>query len=36
MEGAQAVILENCTVTIGEIVARLGIDVARPWCKPLV
>jgi hypothetical protein len=33
---AQAMILRNCTVTIAEIAARLGINVARPWCKPLV
>jgi hypothetical protein len=36
MERAEAVILGNCRVTIADIAARLGINVARPWCKPLV
>jgi hypothetical protein len=35
IECAQAMILENCTVTIAEITARLAINVARRWCKPL-
>jgi hypothetical protein len=33
MERAEAMILENCRVTVAEIAARLGINVARPWCK---
>jgi hypothetical protein len=36
MERARAMILGNCKVTIAKTAARLGIDVARPWCKPLV
>jgi hypothetical protein len=36
LERAQAMILENCWVTITKIAARLGINVARPWCKLLV
>jgi hypothetical protein len=35
MERAQAKILGNCWVTIAEIAARLGINVARPWCNHL-
>jgi hypothetical protein len=34
MESAQAMILGNSKVTIAEIAARLGMNVARPWCKP--
>jgi hypothetical protein len=36
MERAEAVIVGNCRVTAEEITARLGIGVARPWCKLLV
>jgi hypothetical protein len=32
----QAVILGNYRVTTAEIFVRLGINVAHPWCKPLV
>jgi hypothetical protein len=35
MERAQAVILGNCRATTAETAARLSINVARPWCKPL-
>jgi hypothetical protein len=36
MESAQAMILGNWRVSIAEIAARLGINVVRPWCKPIV
>jgi hypothetical protein len=36
MKHAEAMILGNSGVTIAEIAARLRINVARPWCKPLV
>jgi hypothetical protein len=36
VERAQAMIHGNCRVTIAETAARLGINVARPWFKPLV
>jgi hypothetical protein len=36
MERDQAMILGNCSVTITEIAARLGINVVPPWCKHLV
>jgi hypothetical protein len=36
MKRAQAKILGNCRVTTAEIAAILGINVARPWCKPPV
>jgi hypothetical protein len=36
LERAQSVVLGNRRITIAEIAARLAINVARPWCKPLV
>jgi hypothetical protein len=36
MEHAKAMILGNYRITIAEIAERQGINVARPWCKPLV
>jgi hypothetical protein len=36
MECSQTMILGNFRVTIVEIAARLGINVAHLWCKPLM
>jgi hypothetical protein len=36
MERAQAKMLGNCKVTIVDTAARLSIDVACSWRKPLV
>jgi hypothetical protein len=33
---AQAMIFANCRVSTANISERLGLNVARPWCKPLV
>jgi hypothetical protein len=36
MEHAQAVVLGNCRITVVEIAARLGINVAYSLCKPIL
>jgi hypothetical protein len=34
LERVEEKIFENCRVNVAEIAERLGINVARPWCKP--
>jgi hypothetical protein len=36
MQRAQAMILGKCRVTTAETAEKMGINVARPWYKPLM